>query len=168
MAALSLSDIAIRTDLRPGDRGYLIRLHATLYAGEYGFGPQFERYVAESMLEYWGQYDPDRNRAWICEHEGRIVGSIFLMDRGEAAQLRYFVLLPGYRGIGLGKKLMDLWMDFYRRCGYKSAFLLTTSELEAAAALYRRHGFVLVSESRHSDFGKPVIEQRYELAPRSS
>ncbi len=165
---ISPDDITIRTDLRPGDMGSLISLHAALYTKEYGFGPQFERYVAESMLEFWNQYDPATNRAWICEHEGRIVGSVFLMNRGEAAQLRYFFLLPEYRGIGLGKKLMDLWMGFYRERGYKSAYLLTTSELEAAAALYRRCGFVLVSETPHSEFGKPVIEQRYELGPRSS
>ncbi len=164
----TLKDITIRTELRPGDMGYLIYLHATLYTKEFGFGPQFERYVAESMLEFWNRYDPATNRAWICEHEGRIVGSIFLMNRGEAAQLRYYFLLPEYRGIGLGKKLMDLWMDFYRKCGYKSAYLLTTSELDAAAALYRRHGFKLVSETPHSDFGRSVTEQRYELAPRSS
>ena len=159
----ALKDITIRTELKLGDMGYLIYLHATIYTKEYGFGPQFERYVAESMLEFWNQYDPATNRAWICEHKGRIVGSIFLMNRGEAAQLRYYFLLPKYRGIGLGKKLMDLWMDFYRERGYKSAYLLTTSELDAAAALYRRYGFKLVSETPHSEFGKSVTEQKYVL-----
>jgi GNAT superfamily N-acetyltransferase len=122
----ALDDISIRTELRPGDMGLLIYLHATLYAAEYGFGPRFEKYAAESMLEYWNRYEPTRNRAWIAEHEGRIVGSIFLMNRGEAAQLRYFLVLPEYRGIGLGKRLMDLFMDFLRRCGYKSCYLQTS------------------------------------------
>ena len=34
------------------------------------------------------------------------------MHRGEdSAQLRYFMILPGYQGIGLGKRLMELFLE---------------------------------------------------------
>jgi GNAT superfamily N-acetyltransferase len=85
------------------------------------------------------------------------------MHRGEAAQLRYFILAPAYRGIGLGKKLMELYMDFLRQAGYQSSYLWTTNELPAAISLYKRYGFVLTDEKPSDAFGKPVIEQRYEL-----
>ncbi len=92
-----------------------------------------------------------------------MVGFLLLENRGEAAQLRYFLILPEYRGIGLGKKLIGLYMDFYRKCGYRSSYLWTTSELYAAASLYTRNGFVLTESKPSTTFGKPVIEQRYEL-----
>jgi len=41
--------------------------------------------------------------------------------------------------------------------------LWTTSELPAAASLYKRYGFVLTEEIPSDLFGKPVIEQRYDL-----
>jgi peptidyl-dipeptidase Dcp len=40
---------------------------------------------------------------------------------------------------------------------------MTTRGLLAAAALYDRYGFKLTQEIPSTAFGKPVIEQRYEL-----
>ncbi len=156
-------DISIRTELRPGDIGYVIHMHGRLYQQEYQFGPQFEVYVAKGLCEFYEQYKPERNRVWACEHNGRMVGFMLLMDRGNAAQLRYFLIEPEYRGIGLGSKLMGLFMDFLRECGYKAAYLWTTHELTTAAALYKRAGFKLTEEKASTAFGKPLIEQRYDL-----
>jgi GNAT superfamily N-acetyltransferase len=160
----ALADIEIRTELRPGDIGGIIQMHAALYGRECGYGLQFEVYVAQGLLEFYAAYDAARDRVWICEHGGRMIGSMLLMHRAEdAAQLRYFLIRPEYRGIGLGKRLLDLWMQFLRERGYKSAHLWTVDELPVAAALYRRCGFALTEERTSTAFGKPVREQRYDL-----
>lgn len=92
---IDLHDITIRTTLRPGDLGYLIYLHGHLYGNEYKFGISFEMYVAQSVNEFYQQYDPQRDGLWICEHGSRIVGFLLLMHRGlDTAQLRYF-MAPG-------------------------------------------------------------------------
>jgi ribosomal protein S18 acetylase RimI-like enzyme len=161
---ITISDIFIRTELRPGDLGYIIHLHGRLYKEEYNYGIDFESYVAAGLHEFWQQYDPLKDRVWICEYGSTIVGFMLLMHRpGNKAQLRYFVLEPAYRGIGLGKKLMELFMEFYSSCGYNGAWLWTTSELHAAASLYTRYGFRLTEEKPSAGFGKEVVEQRYEL-----
>lgn len=160
----ALDQITIRTELRIGDLGYVASLHGRLYAAEYGYGLPFEAYVCKGLAEFYERYDPARSRAWICEVAGRMVGCLFLLERGEAAQLRYFLIEPEYRGIGLGAKLMGLCMDFLRGAGYRQAYLWTTSELDAAAFLYRRAGFRLTEEKESTAFGKPVVEQRYDLA----
>jgi GNAT superfamily N-acetyltransferase len=160
----SLDVISIRTKLRPGDFGYITYMHGTLYTKEYGFGLQFETYVAKGLCEFYEKYNPERNRVWLCEHENRIIGSLFLMDRGKAAQLRYFLIEPEYRGIGLGSKLMNLYMDFLRECGYRESYLWTTHELTAAASLYKRVGFKLTEEKESTAFGKPLREHRYDLS----
>lgn len=164
-----LKDIRIRNEWRPGDLGTILHLHGVLYAGEYGYGPIFEAYVAEGLAEFQKRYDPELDRVWICEHDGAVVGSLVIMHRENgAAQLRYFLLLPGYRGIGLGKKLVDSAMGYLRERGYASCFLLTEKELSAAAALYRRAGFVLAEEHESSIFGRPGTECRYELTLSAS
>jgi GNAT superfamily N-acetyltransferase len=160
---LLLDSISIRTELKPGDLGCMTSMHATLYTREYNFGLQFETYVARGLCEFQEQYDPQRNRVWLCEHDGRIIGSLLLMDRGKAAQLRYFLIEPEYRGIGLGSKLMILYMDFLQECGYRGSYLWTTHELAAAASLYKRFGFKLTKEKESTAFGKPLREQRYDL-----
>jgi peptidyl-dipeptidase Dcp len=163
-SSISLTDIVIRTELRPGDIGYIIYLHGQLYHEEYNFGLSFDSYVAKGLTEFYENYDPIRDRVWICEHHEKIVGFLLLMHREQnAAQLRYFILLPPYRGIGLGKKLMALFMDHLRQAGYQQAYLWTTHEQAVAALIYKRHGFVMTEEKHSEAFGKPLYEQKYEL-----
>ena len=163
MNKVSLDDISIRTELRPGDIGYVTYLHGVLYHREYGYGVQFESYVAKGLCEFYERYDPERSRIWACEHNDRMIGFLLLMDRGSTAQLRYFLIEPQYRGIGLGSKLLKLYMEFLHVCGYQESYLWTTHELDKAAFLYRRLGFKLTEEKESTAFGKRLKEQRYDL-----
>jgi peptidyl-dipeptidase Dcp len=164
MDTISLKDITIRTTLKPGDIGYVIYLHGILYSKEYSYGVEFESYVASGLYEFYKQFDQNKDCVWICEHQDKIIGFLLLMHRPQnAAQLRYFILDPAYRGIGLGNLLMNLYMKFLKEKQYARAYLLTTHELYAAAHLYKKHGFTLTEEKSSSAFGKPLKEQRYDL-----
>ena len=158
-----IEKITIRTDLRPGDLGYITYLHGLLYDQEYNYDCNFERYVADSLNEFLNQYDPGKDRVWIAETGNRIVGSIIIMGRsGLVAQLRYFLLHPDCRGIGLGTKLMQMAMDFCQSAGYQSVYLWTTEELHAAAHLYRKFGFKRTRQVPSNHWGKDVIEDCYD------
>ena len=158
-----LNDITIRIELKPGDIGYIIYLHGILYSKEFGHGVAFESYVAKGLHEFYKNYNPKRERVWICEHENKIIGSLLLQDKGDSAQLRDYVIRPEFRGIGLGKKLMGLYVDFMKECSYKHSFLWTTNELKTASHLYKMFGFKLAEEKETTTFGKLVTEQRYDL-----
>jgi GNAT superfamily N-acetyltransferase len=159
----AMSGISIRTELLPGDLGYVAYLHGRIYTQENEYGLGFEGYVLKGLGEFALGYDPAKDRVWVCESGGRMVGFLLGMRREEAAaQLRYFILLPEYRGGGIGKQLMQRFMDWLRECGYRRAFLWTTHEQEAAAALYLRHGFRLTAEKESAAFGKPLRERRYD------
>lgn len=161
---MNLSDIFIRTDIRPGDLGYVIYRHGILYDKEYNYGVSFETYVAAGLYEFYKNYDPQKDRVWICEHENKIIGFLLLMHReNNIAQLRYFYLELEYRGIGLGKKLMQLYITFLKENKYTSSYLWTTHELYVAASLYKRYGFTLTHEVESTAFGKTLKEQRYDL-----
>jgi peptidyl-dipeptidase Dcp len=160
----SLDDIEIRTSLIPGDMGTVIGWHGRLYAQEYGYGLGFESYVAAGLHEFVSEYDPRRDQVWICEHHGQFLGSLFLQHREHnSAQLRYFLIKPDYRGIGLGNFLMQRYMELLHMRHYASSFLWTTHQLQAAARLYRKHGFVLTAEKESTAFGPRVREQKYQL-----
>jgi N-acetylglutamate synthase-like GNAT family acetyltransferase len=164
---ITRNDISIRTTLRPGDIGYIIHMHGRIYKQEYNYGIAFETYVAAGLHEFYQQYNPVKDGVWICEHDNRIIGFLLLVHRGEAAQLRYFILEPGYRGIGLGDTLMQLFMAHLKHHNYTSAYLWTTDELTAAAHLYMKYGFRLTEEKASEAFGKPVKEQRYDFHPNN-
>jgi GNAT superfamily N-acetyltransferase len=169
MNNIQLDDISIRTVLRPGDIGYITYMHGNLYQQEYKFGISFEAYVAKGFYEFYEQYDEMLDRVWVAEHAGKIVGFLLLMHRepGEA-QLRYFILDPAYRGIGLGKKLSMLYMEHLRSAGYDRSYLWTTDELYTAARIYRKMGYQLTAEIASESFGKPLKEQRYDLILKSN
>ena len=54
-------------------------------------------------------------------------------------------------------------MDFLKEKNYKQAYLWTTNEQTSAAALYVRYGFELTEEKESDAFGKPLMEQRFDL-----
>src|SRR4029078_1985824 len=110
MNHVALDEISIRTELRPGDLGFVIYLHGTLYSREYNYGLQFESYVAKGLCEFYEKYEQKRSRVWVCEDDYRMIGFLLLMDRGQAAQLRYFLIEPEYRGICLCYNVLDLYL----------------------------------------------------------
>jgi ribosomal protein S18 acetylase RimI-like enzyme len=159
----SLEAVTIRTSLLPGDLGAIVVLHGTLYAREYGFDPTFEAYVAGPLAEFLCRAS-DRERLWIAERGGRIVGCIAIVAAdSQTAQLRWFLVNPSARGMGLGKRLLHEAVTFCAACGYTSVILWTVSTLAAAAHLYRAAGFQKVEENAGRRWGVDVVEEKYEL-----
>lgn len=156
-AALNLRD-----RLQAGDIGAIVRMHGQLYAREHGYGLGFEAYVAEGMADFHRRFDAQRDRVWLYENAGHLIGSLCLAHRDEGAQLRYFLLHPSCRGLGLGGALMARFMAALDACGYDRAFLWTVSGLDASAALYRRHGFVMTEQLPSERFGPALVEQKFE------
>jgi N-acetylglutamate synthase-like GNAT family acetyltransferase len=155
--------VSIRHELKPGDIGYLTYLNGTLYAKECGWDSTFEAYVAVPLSEF-AKSHTDREQIWLVEREGRLAGSIAIVQvTQETAQLRWLLLHPDLRGLGLGRTLVEDAMSFCRKSGYHSMYLWTESRLTAAADLYRMTGFQLTEEKTHELWGTVVTEQRYDL-----
>jgi GNAT superfamily N-acetyltransferase len=154
----------IRHHIKPGDIGYLTYLHGLLYAEECGYNQKFEAYVAGGLAEFVQSFSADKDRIWLAETSGRIIGSIAIVGNSKVeAQLRWFLVHPGYRKLGIGKKLLEEALQFCKERGYKIIFLWTTSELVEAGRLYIRFGFSKTEEKTHKIWGKRVTEERYDL-----
>jgi N-acetylglutamate synthase-like GNAT family acetyltransferase len=160
---MSNDAVSIRNDLHPGDIGAIIYLHGTLYAREYGFDHTFEPYVAAPLAEFVKKQN-ERERIWIVEKEGRVLGSIAIVQFSESqAQLRWLILHPDLRGLGIGRQLVEEALDFCRKSGYTSVFLWTIDFLGAALKLYTAAGFELTETTTHEIWGKTLTEERYDL-----
>jgi GNAT superfamily N-acetyltransferase len=155
--------VTVRTDLRPGDLGSIVRLHGTVYARERGWDATFEAYVAAPLAEFVLS-GSGRQRLWVAERGGQVIGCIAVVAAsGGTAQLRWFLVEPSVRGAGLGGRLLAEALAFCRGSGYTSVVLWTERSLEAAARLYRAAGFRLVEEKPGRLWGADVVEQKYEL-----
>jgi ribosomal protein S18 acetylase RimI-like enzyme len=154
----------IRCDLKPGDMGLVIYLHGLVYAREYSYDHTFEAYVAGGLTEFAHHYHPGRDRLWIAEKEGQIIGCIGIVSHlPEEAQLRYFLVHPDCRNLGLGRTLLEEALRFSEQAGYEKIFLWTLQHLSAAIHLYRSAGFIKTEEKTHFLWGKTITEERYDL-----
>ena len=148
----------------PGDIGWVIHRHGALYAREHGYDAEFESLVAQIAAAFLRKFDPSRERCWIAERDGRIVGSVFLVRKSaRVAKLRLLLVEPSARGLGLGTRLVDECVRFARRAGYRSIVLWTQSELAAARRIYERSGFRLIARQSHRSFGRDLVAETWQL-----
>jgi DNA-binding MarR family transcriptional regulator/GNAT superfamily N-acetyltransferase len=149
---------------QPGDMGWVVHRHGQLYAQEYGWDERFEALVAEIAAEFIKNFNPGKERCWIAERHGGIVGSVFLVRKDdEVAKLRLLLVEPSARGLGLGRRLVEECIRFARQVGYRKITLWTQSNLTAARAIYQKTGFQLSSQQNHKGFGKELVAETWDL-----
>ena len=149
---------------QPGDMGWVAHRHGILYAEEYAWDEQFEALVAEIVTRFIQNYDPKRERCWIAEKDGEIVGSVFIVKQSDStAKLRLLFVEPKARGFGIGTRLVNECIKSAQQTGYSKITLWTNNILTAARHIYKKAGFRLVNEQPHQSFGQDLIAETWDL-----
>lgn len=151
-------------DPRPGDLGQVVAEQARLYAREYGFDWTFEGLLAEIAGRYINEFKPGRERCWIAERDGRVVGSVFVVQQdADTAKLRMLYVDASMRGQGLGRQLVNECIRFAQAAGYRRMVLWTNAILLSARRIYETAGFRLISSEPYHGFGREMVGEEWEL-----
>jgi putative acetyltransferase len=91
-------------------------------------------------------YSRARSAYFVVERNGAIIGGagVAPLEGGEAdvCELRKMYFLPEARGIGAGSRILQRCLDAARGLDFKRCYLETLTGMDAAQALYRKHGFI--------------------------
>jgi putative acetyltransferase len=82
---------------------------------------------------------------FVIENNGKIIGGagVKQLDNSDEniCELQKMYFLPEARGLGLGKKLMDLCLEKATEFGFDGCYIETMTYMEAAQKLYKKVGF---------------------------
>ncbi|MGD8325648.1 MAG: helix-turn-helix domain-containing GNAT family N-acetyltransferase [Sphingomonadales bacterium] len=154
----------ILRDPESGDLGWITHKQGILYAKEFDWDWTYEALVAEIVGQFAKDFIPGKEKCWIAEREGEIVGSVFLVRQDDkTAKLRLLYVDEAARGLGLGRRLVDECIRFARACGYKRMTLWTTNAQASARRIYEATGFKRIEEKPRHMFGKDVIGETWAM-----
>jgi putative acetyltransferase len=90
-------------------------------------------------------YSGERAAYWVITSGAKVLGGAGVgpLDGtdDDTCELRKMYLLPELRGLGMGRRLLDLCLRTAEEMGYRRCYLETLSHMAQAQALYEANGF---------------------------
>jgi GNAT superfamily N-acetyltransferase len=71
-------------------------------------------------------------------------------DHLNACEMKRLFVRQGFRGLGLGRQLVEAIIELAQRAGFTTMLLDTLNDMESARALYQEVGFVETEPYYHN------------------
>jgi putative acetyltransferase len=105
-------------------------------------GTAYADVILDTLFE---EYSTPNAIYYVVEKDGEIYGGAgikkLLNYEGNVCELQKMYFKPEARGIGLGKKMMNICLEKAKEFGFKSCYLETLPYMEDARKLYKKVGF---------------------------
>jgi len=142
--------------LEAPDKARLLRPHSTAdydgvralfqeYADSLGVDLCFQNFETE-LRQLPGEYASPRGTLLVAVVGDTFAGCCALRpldsaDYSNASEMKRLYVRPEFRGLGLGRMLVESILDAARQSGYGCVLLDTLDDMESARALYAELGF---------------------------
>jgi ribosomal protein S18 acetylase RimI-like enzyme len=108
----------------------------------------FQQFEEELAALPW-DYGPPRGSLLLATVAGDLAGCCALrpldnVDYADACEMKRLYVRPQFRGMGLGRMLVEATLDMARQSDYACVLLDTLNDMEAARALYDDLGFASI------------------------
>ncbi|RVW03130.1 MarR family transcriptional regulator [Rhodococcus xishaensis] len=158
------ADLVLRAP-DPGDLGWVIEQHGSIYAREYQWDATLEVTVTKIVADF-AERNGSREAAWIAELDGERIGCVFCVatDQAATAQLRLLFVDPSARNMGVGTRLVDESLRFAKQSDYNRIMLWTIEVLTAARRIYAKSGFRIDHREPEYHFGQDLVSEYWSRA----
>lgn len=97
----------------------------------------------EELKKLPQMYGRPAGAIFLCRQHGQLAGCVGVRRfDADTAELKRMWVREHYRGLGIGKALLQPALAFAKDAGYTSIVLDTLAVMHSAIALYKKHGFV--------------------------
>ena len=129
----------IRPDDAPGERQFFASLSGESMHARF---MKFVSTVNEPLIDFFTRIDYDRHMAFVCEHDGRLVGEArYVANPGGASCEFGVVVADDWRGSGVARLLMDALIDAARERGFDTMEGLVLRDNPRMLGFVRKLGF---------------------------
>lgn len=124
-----------------GERADVIKFLVQITGKEFGFS-NWKDYFEHKLVE---KYKNGKNNFWIALNKNnQVIGTCGGLQQSEdTIKMNCFYINSNYRGLGIGKELYDLFIEFAKEQNYKEIILCTFKEFDIAIKFYEKRGFKL-------------------------
>ena len=153
MSAVDTPSVTLTTPNDPEELS-AVRTLFREYAASLHIDLCFQGFEAE-LAELPGEYGAPRGRLLLAWVGDALAGCCALRpldncDYPNAAEMKRLYVRKAFRGLGIGRELVDATLDAARQMGYACVLLDTLDDMEAARALYTDLGFVEIPPYYHN------------------
>lgn len=130
----------------------------------YNFGFDIAAMVGSDMNDS-SKFSPPRGRFYLALVENKVAGVGCLKEiDNDTGELQRMYVLPAFRGMGIGRAILDRLMHDARVIGYSKLKLESLEFLHEAHALYRSAGFKEIkpyADNSMKSYQSPETIDRY-------
>lgn len=129
----------IRADDEPGERAFFDRLSGETKSLRF---MQFVASLNEKLVHFFTHIDYDRHMAFVCEHEGRLVGEARYLANPDGRSCEFGVVIADdWHRSGIAGLLMEALIGAARAHGFETMEGLVLGENRSMLRFVRALGF---------------------------
>jgi putative acetyltransferase len=138
-------------EIKPGDNVELSAVIKDVLI-EFGADPKTTMLGDPSLYKMYEYYQFDKAVFFVALMDGKIVGGCGIKkldgsaDEDKICELQRMYLLPEARGLGIGKKLMEICQEKAKEFGYTKIYIESLPQMQSAISLYKKSGFEFIDQ----------------------
>ncbi|MGS2739611.1 GNAT family N-acetyltransferase [Sinomicrobium sp. M5D2P17] len=132
-------------EIQPEDNPQMARIIRQVLVDDMGAPKKGTAYEDKSVDCMFETYNTERSVYFVIDQGNKITGGGGIAPlanyNGNVCELQKMYFLQETRGMGLGRKMIELCLQKAKEYGYEQCYLETMPYMEAAQKLYLKSGF---------------------------